>query len=167
MSFAVAIGLAALMVPFTALAQAEGDIRLVNGASPNEGRVEVFHAGRWGTVCDDNFDQNAANVVCHQLGLGTATVFDNDSSDQLFGPGVDPIWMDGMSCTGAEARLVDCPFDGFGNNNCAHTEDAGVVCRGNPAPTVSGGRLLVLVTALAGAGAAMLRKRRRTVAPGA
>ena len=47
----------------------EGEIRLVGGDTPNEGRVEVCFMGRFGTVCDDLWGVNDARVACKMAGL--------------------------------------------------------------------------------------------------
>ena len=46
----------------------EQNIRLVGGTLPIEGRVEYCMGGEWSTICDDNWDNNDAKVVCRQLG---------------------------------------------------------------------------------------------------
>ncbi|ELU03874.1 hypothetical protein CAPTEDRAFT_41913, partial [Capitella teleta] len=43
-------------------------VRLVNGANEREGRVEIAHAGQWGTICDDDFGKQEADVICRSLG---------------------------------------------------------------------------------------------------
>lgn len=44
-------------------------MRLINGSNSGRGRVEVFHRRKWGTVCDRNWDNRDATVVCRMLGF--------------------------------------------------------------------------------------------------
>eukprot|EP00479_Gromia_sphaerica_P001287 TRINITY_DN11463_c0_g1_i1.p3 TRINITY_DN11463_c0_g1~~TRINITY_DN11463_c0_g1_i1.p3 ORF type:complete len:55 (-),score=3.37 TRINITY_DN11463_c0_g1_i1:25-189(-) len=41
----------------------------MDGPTQYEGRVEVFYAGAFATICDDWFEIADADVVCHQLGF--------------------------------------------------------------------------------------------------
>ena len=97
----------------------------MDGSTANEGRVEVYHNGEWGTVCDDFWDINDANVVCRQLGYSGAT---SAPTQAFFGQGSGSIHYDNVACTGSETRLADCSHNGIGAHNCVHSEDAGVVC---------------------------------------
>eukprot|EP00118_Oscarella_pearsei_P015073 m.133144 g.133144 ORF g.133144 m.133144 type:complete len:469 (+) comp38108_c0_seq1:881-2287(+) len=101
------------------------NIRLAGGSKPGEGRVEVLHKGKWGTVCDDNWDLKDANVACRELGYKIATDY---KTKAYFGKGKGPIWMDETSCKGSETSLTECSFAGWGQVNCRHDEDASVVC---------------------------------------
>ena len=49
----------------------EGEVQLVNGSVPNEGRVEVCVDSVWGTVCNDRWESDDAEVVCRHLGYRT------------------------------------------------------------------------------------------------
>ena len=48
-----------------------GDVKLVDGSGPNEGRVEICINSQWGTVTDDGWSSADAKVICTQLGYLT------------------------------------------------------------------------------------------------
>ena len=107
--------------------EVNGSVRLVNGSTKHEGRVEVYHAGKWGTVCNDNFGFAAATVVCRQLGYLRAVKVAHYSEVT---PGTGIIWLDEVQCNGGEASLDKCSHSSWGRNDCHHSEDVGVVCSG-------------------------------------
>uniref|UniRef100_A0A1X7T127 SRCR domain-containing protein n=1 Tax=Amphimedon queenslandica TaxID=400682 RepID=A0A1X7T127_AMPQE len=52
-----------------------GMVRLQDGDYSNEGRVEVYCNGQWGTICSDGFDSTDANTLCKQLGYDSSSFF--------------------------------------------------------------------------------------------
>ncbi|XP_030260233.1 uncharacterized protein LOC115573556 isoform X2 [Sparus aurata] len=77
------------------------------------------------------------DVVCRQLGCGHAI---SAPTNAHFGRGSDPVWLDDVECTGQESALSHCNHNRFGESNCWHGEDAGVICFGaleKPQITVS------------------------------
>ncbi|NXB07385.1 DMBT1 protein, partial [Cnemophilus loriae] len=91
------------------------------------GRVEVFHAGRWGTVCDDTWGLAEAEVTCRQVRCGAALWAPGAAR---FGEGAGPVWLEGLRCAGSEAHLAQCPALPWGRHTCNHVEDAGAICAG-------------------------------------
>lgn len=92
------------------------------------GRVEVFHSGVWQSVCDDSWDINEADVVCRELGYGTAT---EATTGSHFGEGGTGQWKRSWACNGDETCLESCAMASFpvsDSSRCSSGRNAGVVC---------------------------------------
>ena len=87
--------------------------------------MEIYHNGVWGTVCDDGWDFNDAQIICDELGLGKAV---SARHNAFYGQGSGQIWLDELHCIGSEESIRNCAHSGWGIHNCAHEEDASVKC---------------------------------------
>lgn len=107
----------------------EGDIRLVDGPHGMEGRLQIYHSGAWGEVCDDYFDGAysayygySTTTVCQQLGYAGGSFLSTYDAPS------DAFVLDDVNCTGTERRIGDCPHQPYGTENCFPTEGAGFRC---------------------------------------
>ena len=97
------------------------DIRLNGGY--NYGRVEIFHNGKWGTVCDQEPGGiNSASVVCRQLGFTYAESY--YLSSRVIHDSA-PVWLS-IRCIGHESSIFEC-FNIWGRNGCPYA-NFGVRC---------------------------------------
>ncbi|CAM9501994.1 unnamed protein product [Bubo scandiacus] len=104
------------------------ELRLAAGEGPCAGRVEVKLQGQWGSVGDDNWDINDAEVVCQQLGCGSAARAYLANTRFSSGHGVISLAL--VDCRGDEAALWDCEIRGWGPYEGVHEFDTAVECQG-------------------------------------
>ncbi|XP_046556896.1 soluble scavenger receptor cysteine-rich domain-containing protein SSC5D-like [Haliotis rubra] len=102
---------------------ASSTIRVEPGHGNTRGRLQVFHDGIWGTVCDDSFGNPDARVACRALGINSKYAVPWN-----FGPGSGSILLDDLACHGTEESLDDCLHNVWGDHECEHSEDTGVIC---------------------------------------
>ncbi|KAF7996923.1 hypothetical protein HCN44_002569 [Aphidius gifuensis] len=107
------------------LKKKDGAVKLVGGKYNNEGNVEILHEGKWGNICDDEWDHLEATIVCRQLGFDGAI---EATRNARFGQARRRFWLNNMFCDGTEQSLSKCRFDHWGNYNCDSSEAAGVIC---------------------------------------
>ncbi|XP_072045705.1 neurotrypsin-like [Amphiura filiformis] len=107
-------------------------LRLRGGRDELEGRLEIQYDGRWGTICHDKFNLDAADVACKQLGFPDGA--EKRWRNARFGAGSGQIWLDNVRCDGTETDLDQCRHRPWGRHNCNHGKDVGVRCNPIPEP---------------------------------
>ncbi|XP_028459969.1 uncharacterized protein LOC114572502 [Perca flavescens] len=103
-------------------------VRLVNGTSLCSGRLEVKtnkSPQRWSSVCEADFDQQDAEVVCRELGCGAPSVLQGVH----YGEVEAPMWTKKFQCGGQESALLDCGSSGSERNvTCSPGKVVGLTC---------------------------------------
>uniref|UniRef100_A0A669CL85 SRCR domain-containing protein n=1 Tax=Oreochromis niloticus TaxID=8128 RepID=A0A669CL85_ORENI len=99
-------------------------VRLLNGSSLCSGRLEVKSNQSWSSVCEADFDQQDAEVVCRELGCGPPSVLQG----ALYGAVEAPVWSKEFQCGGHESALLDCRSSGSARNSCSPGKAVGLTC---------------------------------------
>ncbi|KAG7235085.1 hypothetical protein INR49_003283, partial [Caranx melampygus] len=106
---------------------------MVNGTSLCSGRLEVQsnhhnqpHQSNqwWSSVCEDDFDQQDAEVVCRELGCGSPLVLQGG----LYGAGDAPMWTKEFQCGGHESAFLGCRSSGSAGTTCSPGKAVGLTC---------------------------------------
>ena len=106
-------------------------VRVSDGVSPNQGRVELFVDNEWQSLCDFWWNIEAATVVCKMLGFPAASGATRGSA---FGIGSASMWLHEFACDGSENHLLECPMDKYYPPDylsyfCSDSiDEAGVTC---------------------------------------
>lgn len=132
----------------------DGSVRLVNGTNPLEGRVELCVNNAWGTICDSEFSEDLADIICNQTGFKYNGRIHIDSiicmlevlfktmytgtevfrGATKFGQGSGPIYLEKFNefnCRLEDSTtIVQCSRNPVGIHECDHSQDAGVRCIG-------------------------------------
>uniref|UniRef100_A0A8C4H444 SRCR domain-containing protein n=1 Tax=Dicentrarchus labrax TaxID=13489 RepID=A0A8C4H444_DICLA len=113
-------------------------VRLVDGTSLCSGRLEVKSDQSnqwWSSVCEDDFDQQDAEVVCRELGCGAPSVLQG----ALYGEVEAPMWTKEFQCGGHESALLDCRSSGSARNTCSPGKAVGLTCSESEEDRLVGG----------------------------
>ncbi|XP_048096550.1 scavenger receptor cysteine-rich type 1 protein M130 [Alosa alosa] len=107
---------------------------LSGGSNACEGRVDVYHQGKWGHVGPINWHIENSNVVCRSLNCGTAleTTFGFKDDHHL----TQQVWADDIKCEGTEKHLWDCPSPTWGIVKSSHLQHVYIKCSDKPEPSL-------------------------------
>ncbi|XP_067454495.1 scavenger receptor cysteine-rich type 1 protein M130-like [Thunnus thynnus] len=99
-------------------------VRLVNGTSLCSGRLEVKSEQSWSSVCEADFDQQDAEVVCRELGCGAPSVLQGTLYEEVEAP----MWTKEFQCGGHESALLDCGRSDSARRTCSPGKAVGLTC---------------------------------------
>lgn len=108
-------------------------VRLVGGRTEHEGRLQIFVDGRWGTVCDYNWNIIDAALVCHQLGLALNPKDWRLERSEVPSAGLEEdVILSNVRCTEHDTDITKCRAEYRSRNefenSCSHDADVGVRC---------------------------------------
>ena len=98
----------------------------MNGSGLCSGRVEVKSGQSWVSVCEGDFDQQDAEVVCRELDCGPPSVLQG----ALYGEGNVSTWTQEFQCEGSESSLLDCKTSTSSRNTSSPYKTVELTCSG-------------------------------------
>ena len=101
-------------------------VRLADGNTPHEGRVELYYQCQWGTITGYDWGIEEANVICRQLGYPSAS---QAWRRHHFGLGSGPVILSDVECHRNESSIEQCDHSGvYSHYYYSHDYEVGVTC---------------------------------------
>ncbi|XP_033725597.1 deleted in malignant brain tumors 1 protein-like isoform X1 [Pecten maximus] len=94
-------------------------------------QLQVYHNGRWGTVCDDGFNERTTRGICYLIygRWPSSTRYYSGQQSTTSSPPNRLIWLDQLECTDIYSYYgPQCTANYWGVNDCSHSEDVSVEC---------------------------------------
>ena len=113
-----------LIINFFKLFFSKGDIRLVDGDAPNQGRIEIYSNSTWWKLCSSRFDGHAFETVCRQLNRPHPS---QKFSNSDFGAGNLTYLSTTFYCDTTKSSLLNCSQP-WQYGHCGAENSVGVVC---------------------------------------
>ena len=87
----------------------------------------VKHRDKWGTVCDDGFEEVSAQAAC--LTMGYSGMVSYSTHNTRYSDSSYPTNLDNVICKTNTTNFLECPHNSWGNENCGHSEDILLTCK--------------------------------------
>ena len=98
-------------------------------STKTSGAIAVKHMNVTGRVCNSNWDDDDARVLCQTKGHLNGMAFHYSQYNYASFRSRGPFWVSSINCTGNETRLRDCPFnDRLHLGDCSRADLAGAIC---------------------------------------
>lgn len=116
---------------------ADGTLRLMShDGSPSidgAGRLDMFRAGVWGSVCSEGFTPGSAAVACKQMGFTSGQLLAGATRCIANGKNycANPPHVAEVSCSGRELEITSCPFEQGEDVFCSASEAVILDCVGD------------------------------------
>jgi len=116
---------------------ADGSLRLMShDGSPSidgTGRLDMFRAGVWGSVCSEGFTPGSAMVACKQMGFASGQLLVGATHCIANGKNycANPPHVSEVSCSGRELEITSCPFEQGEDVFCSASEAVILECVGD------------------------------------
>ena len=101
----------------------DGTLRLNGRTTGFEGILEIYHSNRWGSICDDGWDEVASEVACKQMGFREYISYSTSSTI------TNKFWLDDVRCNGDETSITSCSTLPWGDENCGSSEGIFLRCQ--------------------------------------
>ena len=113
---------------------ADISVRLSGSEVPYAGRVKVRYQGVWGTLCENDWKTETADVLCRQLGFGGVELDLTEHNKRWYSPeaiydvGPGPVWFNGDGCNGHEKTLSECQLHPL-EISCSNSDNVQLICK--------------------------------------